>query len=318
MGRAHWGKGQSRQRASESYWNDPFRWNRKAAKAGIRYRVFCSALSDWLDDEVPVQWRADLLNVVRQTPHLDWLLLSKRPQNWRRLLTEVMDLPGNLELSLWVGAWLNGTPPANAWIGASVEDQIRADQRIPELLKIPAVVRFLSIEPLLGPIDLLRVDAKGFGGSAGHKVDCIRKGFWSKNWGFVNHSDMHDTFGSLDWVIVGGESGPQARPMHPDWVRSLRDQCKEASVPFHFKQWGVWLPWDHWALDLPNHSPASRVATYPTMVWNDLFWESAGSEEAQENEAKDLVSKISKKAAGWVLDGKEHQEFPKCSNLHAA
>lgn len=256
MGRATWGPGQPRQRTSAAYWREPLKWDREArqvADAQARYsmtpparpRVFCASLADWLDDEVPIEWLSDLLDLIRRTPHLDWLLLTKRPQDWRRRLDSVLGyvemLPEEAPrhaLSEWGFDWYDGKPPANVWVGTSVEDQARANERIPQLLAIPAKVRFLSMEPLLGPVDLLRVDAKGFGGHAGHKVDCIRKGYWTKDLFFVNHSDMHTKFGPLHWVIVGGESGSHARPMHPDWARSLRDQRKADGVAFFMKQMG--------------------------------------------------------------------------------
>jgi protein gp37 len=97
-------------------------------------------------------------------------------------------------------------------------------------------VRFLSCEPLLGPVDLLRVDAAGFGGNSGHKVDCIRKGYWSRGMGFVNHSDMHREFGPLHWVIVGGESGPKARPCRLEWIRDIVRQCEAADVAVFVKR----------------------------------------------------------------------------------
>lgn len=125
-----------------------------------------------------------------------------------------------------------------------VIDRKTANERIPHLLKCPAAVRFLSAEPLLGPVDLLRVDAAGFGGPAGHKVDCIRKGFWSADWGFVNHSDLHDQFGDLHWVIVGGESGHNARPCDIEFIRRIVNQCRDASVPVFVKQMGAKLRTD--------------------------------------------------------------------------
>lgn len=246
----NWGKGAPRRRTSVSNWNQPLKWDREAgidalcakhilaegdaspervawARANRRPRVFCASLADWLDDEVPIDWLADLLDLIRRTPHLDWLLLTKRPHNWKKRLMAAYPHSdtgfgkrtpsgGGLLLN-----WLDGTPPANVWVGTSVEDQARADERIPLLLDIPAKVRFLSMEPLLGAVE-------------------IDKNYWLT--GQARREDKTLTPpGSgprIHWVIVGGESGPHARPMHPDWARSLRDQCKAAGVAFHFKQWG--------------------------------------------------------------------------------
>jgi protein gp37 len=141
--------------------------------------------------------RERLWTVIANTPHLDWQLLTKRPQTVARLAP-------------WGNDW-----PDNVWLGTTVEDQQRADLRIPSLLRIPAKVRFLSCEPLLGPVDL---------------------------------SGLIRTVGELHWIIAGGESGGGARPMEPNWVRRLRDFSKKQKIAFHFKQWG------HWAPQLPSTS----------------------------------------------------------------
>lgn len=230
-GRVKWGKGNPRQRTSEANWKQPIRWNRVAGQGcavceapvgdcdhenNRRPRVFCASLADWLDEEVPLEWLEDLLDLIRCTPNLDWLLLTKRPENFIVRIGSI--LTENDELAAWLLPWLLATgefvygdfdglklPPHNVWIGTTVEDQTRADERIPHLLRIPARVRFLSCEPLLGPVKL------------------------SKEWLSRN---------GVDWVIAGGESGPGARYMEPAWVMSLRLQCAFSDVPFFFKQWG--------------------------------------------------------------------------------
>src|SRR5205814_1444289 len=179
-----------RVRTGANYWNQPIIWNRHYTALGIRERVFCSSLGDVFDEEVPDPWRDDLFALIRCCPNLDWQLLTKRPIKMHDYLCH----------SSW---WMNG-PPSNIWLGVSVEDQPRADQRIPFLIDTPARVRFLSCEPLLEPLQL---DLQG-----------------------------------IHWVIVGGESGPGARPMHPEWARRLRGQCKLAGVPFFFKQWSAFVP----------------------------------------------------------------------------
>jgi protein gp37 len=181
-----------------------------------RPRVFSASMSDWLDDEVPVEWLADLLNLIRLTPHLDWLLLTKRPEKWEARIREA-STSIRMDADTWMMAkhWLEGTPPDNVWIGTTVEDQKRADERIPALLEIPARVRFLSCEPLLEPV----------------KIDHVRIG--DNQWFPLQH---------IHWVIVGGESGNGFRPFNPDWARSLRDQCKVAGVAFHMKQMGGMRP----------------------------------------------------------------------------
>ena len=273
---AKWGAGQPRHRTSKVYWKQPLMWDKEAAR-NISYwqekrsrwiasgqaehgpgkqwlamhdaakprppRVFCASLADWLDDEVPMEWLADLLDLILRTPTLDWLLLTKRPQLWRQRLEAAADIGSDVAES-----WLDGNVPTNVWIGTTVEDQKRADERIPALLQIPARVRFLSCEPLLGPVDLHSQHIK------------------IETWRVGESFDGPAPLDGIHWVICGGESGPKARPMHPDWARSLRDQCAEAGVPFLFKQFG-----EH-------------------------------NEQGQ---------RVGKHTAGRLLDGREHNEFPK-------
>ncbi|MBB4017331.1 protein gp37 [Chelatococcus caeni] len=186
-GQAHLWKG-DRRRTSEANWRLPLKWNRQAEAAGIRFRVFCASLADVFDNQVPQIWRSDLFALIEDTPHLDWLLLTKRPQNIQKMI--------------WP-KWDAGLP-WNIWLGTTAEDQHEANRRIPHLLEAPAAVRFISAEPLLGSI--------------------IFEPWLSR----------------IDWIIVGGESGPGARPMHPDWARSIRDQCAAAGTAFFMKQmWGA-------------------------------------------------------------------------------
>jgi protein gp37 len=210
-GRAKWGAGQPRVRTSEANWRQPLSWNRKAEREGRRLRVFCASLADVFDNEVPDAWRLDLFRLIRGTPHLDWQLLTKRIGNAPIML-------GNVRLL--ADEYIEPFPWPNVWIGATVVNQEEYDRDIGKLLRLPAAVHFLSVEPMLGPIDMR------MGGAS-----------------MPDYAD-HRPLASLDWVIVGGESGPKARPAHPDWFRSLRDQCAAAGVPFHFKQWGEWVPVD--------------------------------------------------------------------------
>jgi protein gp37 len=237
---ANWGKGAPRRRTSAANWRLPLRWNQIAKLAdefwdavqdpscpsdvreGVlpyhRPRVFCASLADWLDDEVPIEWLADLLQLIHDTPNLDWLLLTKRPENWETRVRNAV--PTDPAAFGWRMAWLNGHAPANVWIGASVEGQENADRRIPELLKIPARVRFLSCEPLLSDVDL-------FG------CDTVAAGSMPKN-SMLWPSDL------IHWVIVGGESGfgDKCRECDLAWIRSLIEQCESAGVPVFVKQLG--------------------------------------------------------------------------------
>jgi len=192
VGEKVWGIGAPRRFFGDAHWKQPLKWNKEAAASGTRPRVFCASMADVFEDrEDLVEHRARLFDLIEVTPNLDWLLLTKRPQNVGRL-------------NRWQNDW-----PDNVWLGTTIELQARAEELLPHLAEIPAKVRFISAEPLLGPLDL-------------------------RQW-----------LGStIDWVITGGESGPKARPASPDWFRQLHSQCMENQVAFHFKQWGDWAPGD--------------------------------------------------------------------------
>lgn len=188
-----------RRRTVPANWRKPFTWDKAAERAGIRRRVFSLSLGDFFDNQVPPEWRDDAWAVIRATPNLDWQLLTKRPSNIVKMLPP---------------DWGDGYP--NVWLGTTVENQAEADRRIPHLLAVPAAVRFLSCEPLLEPVNL-------------HDPVCRETG---------SSSDCCQCFGLLDWVIIGGESGPGARPMRQEWARDLIGQCRSAGVPVWFKQTG--------------------------------------------------------------------------------
>lgn len=264
----NWGPGAPRRRTSASNWAKPKAWNAAHAaffaQHGRRQRVFCASLADVFDNAVDPQWRADLFALIAATPHLDWLLLTKRIGNVQPMLAELTH--GNdPDLSL-----LDMMPLPNVWIGATIVNQEEADRDIPKLLAVPARVRFLSMEPLLGPVSF--------------------EGMFANP---RNPADGTNMLEALDWVIVGGESGPGARPMHPDWPRSLRDQCKAAGVPFLFKQWGEWVDFDH----------------TPTDWWN-LRTEAERSRLVQCFLGGKAVNRIGKKAAGRLLDGRAWDGVP--------
>jgi len=188
-----WGPHAPRRRTSTSNWHQPRRWNGSHeafyAQHGRRRRVFCASLADVFDNSVDLAWRADLWALVRDTPHLDWLVLTKRIGNVSAML------PAD---------W--GCGYGNVWLGISVVSQDEADRDIPKLLCLPAAVRWLSLEPLLGSVSL---------------------------------QSATGPFGeTLDWAVVGGESGPHARPMKAEWVHDLRAQCGTLAIAFFFKQWG--------------------------------------------------------------------------------
>jgi protein gp37 len=257
-----WGPQGTRVMASESYWRQPIKWDKEAQEQGVRRRVFCASLADVFEGpetcseeayKVIEEARKRLFETIDATPHLDWLLLTKRPENIERLWP-------------W-GYYDDQFSWPNVWLGTSVENQAAADKRIPELLKVPAKVRFLSCEPLLGAVDFRKVP--------GLNRDGAEK--------------------AIHWVIVGGESGPHARPMNPAWARSLRDQCAVADVPFHFKQWGAW----EFFTQVP--APLRDLELAPLSATEARF---------DNGDHACIMQRADKNTSQDVLDGKKHKEFP--------
>jgi len=178
-----WGAGKPRRLLSDKHWKEPIKWNAQAERDGLRNRVFCASMADVFEEEAPVQELNRLWSLIRQTPMLDWQILTKRPER----------IAANLPFD-WGGGY------RNVWLGTSVEDG-RVIDRIGHLIAIPAIVHFLSLEPLIGPLPNLPLE-------------------------------------NIQWVIVGGESGPGARPIDEDWVLEIQLQCRATGIPFFFKQWG--------------------------------------------------------------------------------
>ncbi|RRJ97847.1 DUF5131 family protein [Opitutaceae bacterium TAV4] len=293
----HWtpegfGKGKPRKRTSEANWRQVLKWDRDAEQkysdvlAATKYghvinytrpRVFCASLADWLDPEVPAEWLADLLDLIRRTPNLDWLLLTKRPELWRERMLDVIwhELAGNgiaigdafqiaasrgdKPIARICGEWVLGTAPANVWIGTTTESQAMADKRIPELLRIPARVRFLSVEPMLGPVRL-RLDwlydpreCTCYEIIGGHQQGCA---FYGK----TASAEMARPWPTVDWVICGCESGPRRRPMDTAHALSLRHQVTAAGVAFFMKQMEVG---GKVTSDISLFPPELRVREFP-------------------------------------------------------
>jgi len=265
-GQVHLWQGE-RRRTTADYWKQPIKWNAKSAKLGVRLKVFCCSLADVFDNEVPQHWRTALFALIHDTPNLDWLLLTKRIGNAARMLAE--DVPEGIDIS------------GRVWLGATIANQAEADRDIPKLLATPARLRFLSCEPLLGPIDLTQ-----------H--------FWG----------THQP-GGISWLIAGGESGSKARPSHPDWFRSLRDQCADAGVAYHHKQHGEWIEAHERTGEL-----CSDEAEYEQMAAEcDGFISLDGRfvrslDDAHEETRYRGMKRVGKKAAGRTLDGKVWDEFP--------
>lgn len=303
----NWGPGALRRRTSPANWRKPLAWNAAHdeffSAHGRRQRVFCASLADAFDNAIDPEWRVDLFRLIAKTPNLNWLLLTKRIGNVPAMLRET----GIDRL------------PDNVWLGATIVNQAEADRDIPKLLAVPARVRFLSMEPLLGPVDVARwLDPTGV-----HCMDVCADTRYVKDGEVETYAANGECVplcpacgesaswtgydNGIDWVIVGGESGHGARPMHPDWARSLRDQCAAAGVPFLFKQHGEWAPGsgdfgagriETAAIALGGRVAAGgyRVDDYPRGATSSDGWS--------------MVHRAGKRAAGRHLDGRTHDEFP--------
>jgi protein gp37 len=267
-----WGPDGNRIRKADSGWKEPLAWDRAAKAAGERRRVFCASLADVFEDwkgpildkngdtlhkaaawqrgegYIPLDLhigksavtmadlRVDLFRLIDQTPNLDWLLLTKRPENIRRMWGMKADkrpifpgAPGPLGQP--VDCLVADAYRENVWLGTSISDQATADKAVPELMKCRNLspVLFLSIEPLLGPVDLTRVG--NHDGTSANLFDgnCLYVGDIGAEYAWTPRN-------FLRWVIVGSESGHKRRPMHVEWAMSLREQCANAGVPFFMKQ----------------------------------------------------------------------------------
>ncbi len=242
-------------------------------------KVFVCSMGDLFHEDVPTQFVDGVFAVMSLLPQHTFQVLTKRPERMRAYLSEntvlfEIDSVAASTLAKHTdqnhvtlprsGAW----PLPNVWLGVSIEDQATADERIPLLLETPAAVRFISYEPALAPVRL-------------------RTGIYQQESGFRGTS-----LDGIDWVICGGESGPGARPMHPDWARSVRDQCQEAGVPFFFKQWGEWQP----AADIDVTDPIMGISTDSPRY------------HALPNGGG--MARVGKKAAGRLLDGRTWDECP--------
>lgn len=236
-----WGAKVPRRFFSDVHWNEPIKWNEEAKRDRVRRRVFCASMADVFErrDELN-PWRDQLWALIEETPWLDWLLLTKRPERIRDSVP-------------WGDTW-----PRNVWLGTTAENQRWAEKRVPVLLEHPAIVRFVSAEPLVGPLNL-------------------------SSWLTYDKSGKR-----VDWVIAGGESGARARPMNPDWARFLRDQCRAASVAFHFKQWGHWRP------ETNNMEIRARRIILAGISGDPI-----------------TLVRLGKKAAGRELDGRTWDDFPR-------
>ena len=260
-GRAHW---TGKIRLMPEKLEEPLR-----RKKPTRY--FVNSMSDVFHDDVPFESICAILGIAQGCLQHDFLILTKRIERAHKVLADISN-------GLWHPRNPVKWPLPNVWLGVSVEDQATADERIPLLLDTPAAVRFVSYEPALGPVDWKPYFYRC---TCGQKPDCVCKGL------------------AFNWLIAGGESGPGARPAHPDWFRQARDQCVAAGVPFLFKQWGEYAPPEDMTPIVANGAfERERRA---------VCWEGEGTRQGTRC---GFMWRVGKKAAGRLLDGREWDEYP--------
>ncbi|MDF1734967.1 MAG: phage Gp37/Gp68 family protein [Minwuia sp.] len=274
--------------APDRTWQEPLRRRKPTT-------YFVNSMGDLFHDQVPTKQIDQVFAIMAASPQHTFQILTKRPDRMRAYMADAeARIQGRLRcVDRFIatggehGRGFDAWPLPNVWLGVSVENQAAADSRIPPLLATPAAIRFISAEPLLGPVDLTALQHDGL-----FEVNAMS----GTNGVYRPHGGL---CARLDWVICGGESGPGARPMHPDWARSLRDQCAAADVPFHFKQWGAWRPTDRWH---PGYIQ-SMTAIDPEggAVPIDVNPDDIGGQRF-------LFS--NKKDTGRLLDGVEHDAMP--------
>lgn len=282
---------------------------------------FVNSMSDLFHESVPDAWIDRVFAVMALCPQHTFQVLTKRSARMRSYMQnderspaarvlKIGDAAGRIAYAAKIPATEWPWPLPNVWLGVSAEDQRRADERVPDLLATPAAVRFVSAEPLLGPIDFRALKP----GPEEISLDALAGAFTataSFAGGLANYQAGLDALPplpsrrpGLDWIIVGGESGPGARPMHPDWARQIRDACAAAGVAFHFKQWGEYAPGDH-------GKSSSDDCRFLSIAGSNL-----GADRAAWGQMLDftMVQRVGKKAAGRLLDGVEHNGFPEVTH----
>ena len=313
-------------RFNEDWLDQPLRWRRPR-------RVFVCARGDLFHESVPDEWIDRVFAVMALAPQHTFQVLTKRPERAQSYLARIMEGENGSEDVVDAAVRITGSPCAahvedvdwplpNVWLGTSVEDQATADARIPHLLATPAAVRFVSAEPLLGAVDLTSIGDDGFSAVDSLRTYTVAQAREDWGAGFDEECGLQADQPALDWVIVGGESGPGARPMHPDWARSLRDQCQAAGVPFFFKQWGEWLAMGQagftaWSAANVRGNGASGRRWLGFAHFNDG---AGGPETARIGPCETFnlggalqAARLGKAAAGRLLDGRTWDEMPEAS-----
>lgn len=305
LGYDNWGDAAERRYFGPKHWEEPHKWNRRAEREGRKLLVFCASMADVFEkpprpELEPVYTRQleALGELIDETPNLIWLMLTKRPQNWEWAYTlmgfhseDVVIDP--LDPTVGRVAW---KPPPNVFPMTTVEDQKRANERIPKLFEIPSALGHgVSAEPLLGPLDLTRIDIT----SESEADEPSYLNALTGSWEGRNLPSYR-----LKWIVAGGESGHNARPHNPGWFCKIRGDASRFSVPFLFKQHGEWVGYDHYIGDTWNTG-----RRFVVVDWNGRKIDDDEHETTEDPLIHSLVW-AGKQAAGRLLDGVEHSEFP--------
>ncbi|MGS1093072.1 DUF5131 family protein [Aquamicrobium terrae] len=311
-------------RLNTEWLDQPLRWKRPRM-------IFVCAHADLFAENVPDEWIDKVFAVMALAPQHTFQVLTKRAA---RMRTYLSSLPARVEsvaraaACIWPGEDSDEAyypveeairrPLPNVWLGVSAEDQQRADERVPELLATPAAIRFVSAEPLLGPIDFSFLRQPNMGGGEWW-LDALKvgRGGWFSDEAAtqpMDDKDARDGYAALDWIIVGGESGKDARPMHGDWARTIRNQCAAAGTAFFFKQWGAWAPnvgaVDGWALDDDPEISRFEHREWEDGRWSEPFYPMWCDWADGNYDPHHCVSRIGKRRAGRLLDGLLHDAMP--------
>ena len=287
--------------------DQPLRWRRPR-------RIFVNSMSDLFHEDVPDEFIDQIFAMMALSPQHIFQVLTKRPKRMIEYTTHDGGFGRWGYIDGWARRFYEGQhnkpfpagkillgPLPHVWLGVSVEDQAEADERIPLLLRTPAAVRWISAEPLLGPLDLsawlTRFVPSGIEYGRG-----------------MSRTDVGHAERAIDWVVAGGESGPKARPSHPDWSRSLRDQCRSAGVPFFFKQWGNWRPVGPLYSDDDTPEHLAALDTDPDEWHRELWITPSGNQwpprDGQAPPGTWAMRRVDKAVAGRLLDGREWNEYP--------
>lgn len=273
-------------------------------------RIFVCSMGDLFHEDVPLRWVNEVFLTIQKAPKHTFIILTKRPDRMQRYMKLL------LEIRRWPE---DDIPFPNLWLGVTAENQQRADERIPILLDTPAAVRFVSVEPMLGPVELSPWDKCDLCGKLRNSFDPDKVlGTWGSSFCHEHYNPFNGCEGTytrhaIDWLICGGETGREARPMHPDWARSLRDQSTAAKVPFFFKSWGEWFVPEDGARACRVCGCTENNACEGGCWWvEDDLCSSCVGKVVSAGDRPVKFWRLGKRTSGRLLDGRTWDEYPTC------